>query len=129
MKQKTALLFDDNEMCRTLMTAMLTEKQFQVVAFSDPISFLSQQEKTCCHRVGDPCFDIMITDKNMPGMTGLEFLEQLKGFDCKLPDRRKAIISGHWTDTELSRAKQLGCKVFYKPEFMDDVFAWLDEFE
>ena len=129
MRQKTALLFEDNETCQTLMIEILTAKQFLVVAFSDPISFLDQQEKDCCHMVSEPCFDILLTDNHMPGMTGLEFLEQLKGFGCKLRDHNKAITSGNWSEADLSRAKQLGCKIFYKPTSVDEIFYWLEECE
>ena len=128
MKPKKALIFDDNEMLRTLLTEILTHEQFEVTAFSDPISFISQQEKTCCHRETEPCFDVIITDNAMPGMTGLEFLERLKSFGCKLADQRKAIISGNWSADDLIRAKKINSKVFHKPVPIDVLIQWLADF-
>ena len=127
MKPKKALIFDDEEMILDLLTEILTEKQFEVTAFPDPISFLSQQEKCSCHIESAPCFDVIITDNLMPGMTGLEFLERLKGFGCKLADNRKAIISGHLTEDDLIRAKKINVKVFHKPGNIYDLIQWLPD--
>ena len=127
MRQKTALLFDDNKMCRDMLTDALAEMQLQVVAFSDPISFLRQQEKICCHRISEPCYDILLTDNNMPGMTGLEFLEKLQEVDCKISAHHMAIISGKWEEADLLRAKKIGCKIFHKPTPLDEIYDWLNE--
>ena len=127
MRQKTALLFDDDEMCRNMLSDILAEKQFKVQAFTDPTSFLTHQEKTCCHQDTHPCFDVLLTDMHMPGMTELEFLERLKGFGCKIPDHNRAIISGNWSVADLKRAEQFNCKTFHKPTPMDEIFSWLDE--
>ena len=124
MKPKKALVFDDNEMLLTLLTEILTDQQFEVTAFPDPISFITQQEKTC-HQKSEPCLDVLLTDNMMPGMTGLEFLERLKGFGCKLADQRKAIISRNLPADGLSRAQKIGSKVFHKPLQINEIIQWL----
>jgi CheY-like chemotaxis protein len=125
MKQKKVLVFEDDKILLELLTIVLTDQQFQVTAFSDPLSFITQQEKSWCHRESEPCFDALITDNMMPGMTGIEFFERLKGFGCKLADQRKVIISGNWSAEDLNRAKKIDCKVLHKPFLMDELTQWL----
>ena len=72
-----------------------------------------------------PCYNVLLTDNQMPGMTGLEFLEQQRRCGCKIPDHRKAIISGTWTKENLDKAAQLGCQVFHKPYQYDQISHWL----
>jgi CheY-like chemotaxis protein len=45
--------------------------------------------------VDAPCTDFLLTDLMMPGMTGIEFLKKVKRMQCKIPEERKAIISGN----------------------------------
>lgn len=124
MKSKKALVLDDNDMILAVVEEILTDTQFEVTTFSDPISFFAQKEELCCHSESEPCFDILITDNRMPGMTGLEFIEKLKSRGCKIADHRKAIISGNISSEELDRAKKMNCKVFQKPLPIAELIQW-----
>ncbi len=126
MSPKTALLFEDNDFYREVMTEVLLEKNFQVAAYTDPTAFLSQKAACCCAASG-PCADVMITDNQMPGMTGLEFLEHVRARGCKLPNDSTAIISGNWSKQDHAQALKLGCKIFHKPTSLDAILDWLDE--
>ncbi len=124
MKQKKALIFEDDELLQELLTRILTDEQFEVTAFSNPTNFIAQC-KRCHHRVSDPCFDVLITDNMMPSMSGIEFLEILKDVGCKLADHRKAICSGAWSADDLNRARKCSAKVFDKPYQMDELIQWV----
>ena len=126
MRPKSALVFDDNLICRTFFSDILDEQNFAVTSFADPTLFLTDHDYEYCP-ADHPCVDLIITDNQMPGMTGLEFLEQLKQKGCKVPDQRKAIISGNWSSEQVTRAEKIGCKVFHKPTPMDELHAWLEE--
>jgi len=63
----------------------------------------------------------------MPNMTGLEFIENQKRNNCKVPNM--AIMSGGWEDPELKQAKNLNCQIFRKPLTIDEINKWLDECE
>ncbi|MBN1957112.1 MAG: response regulator, partial [Desulfuromonadales bacterium] len=69
-------------------------------------------------------FDMILTDNQMPGMTGLEFLDWIKQNNCPLPHHRKAIISGLWRDKELKTAQSLGCHIFHKPAPIETIHSW-----
>ena len=125
MPPKVALLFEDNRLSRDLMTEILTEMDFKVTAFADPTSYVAEKNR-CNHCGGHGCADALITDNQMPGMSGLELIQWINSSGCKLPKHRRAIISGSWSSEEYDQARQLGCKIFQKPASMNEIHQWLD---
>ncbi|MFO7813651.1 MAG: response regulator [Pelovirga sp.] len=125
MPPKVALLFEDNHLCRDLMTEILMEKDFKVTAFADPTSYVADKSR-CVRCGGNDCADALITDNQMPGMSGLELIQWLTDRGCKLPKHRRAVISGSWSSEEYDQAQQLGCKIFQKPASVDEIHQWLD---
>lgn len=121
MSKKVALLFEDNPLCRDLMTEILMEKDFKVTAYAGSDSYVAQQ-KDC----NNCCTDTLITDNQMPGMSGLELIQWMNDRGCRLPNHRKAIISGSWSSEHYDQARQLGCKIFQKPASIDEIHQWLD---
>ena len=39
------------------------------------------------------------------------------------------MMSGAWGEEGLLKAKELGCKIFFKPFNFEDITEWLDEVE
>ena len=76
-----------------------------------------------------PAFDLLLSDINMPGMSGFEFIEHMTNHGCKAMAQNKAVMSGHLSNEALSTAKRLGCQTFQKPIRKDELFAWLDKCE
>lgn len=126
MGVKKALVFDDNHICRAVLSDILADKNIEVTAFSDPTVFLAQHAKNYC-QYDKPCVDVILTDNQMPGMTGLEFLEKLQQMNCKIPQDRKAVISGNWTSDQIQRAEHLNCVMFYKPVPIEIIHSWLED--
>lgn len=125
MLPKIALVLEDNSDCLSLLTDLLTGMELKVRAFPDPVAYLETRLKGDCTSQC-PCVGFILTDNNMPGMSGLEFLEKLEKDGCKLPNDRKAIISGNWTEEMMERAKKLGCRVFHKPFPITEIYAWIN---
>ncbi|MBD1401755.1 response regulator [Pelovirga terrestris] len=125
MPPKVVLLFEDNRLYRELMTEILTEQDFQVTAFADPVRYVASENR-CDHCGGNVCADALITDNQMPGMSGLELIQWITDSGCKLPKHRRAVISGSWSSEEYDQAQQLGCKIFQKPASVDEIYQWLD---
>lgn len=119
---QTALVLDDDELCRVLLSEILKEKNIEVSAYSDPAEFFAAQEQ---QRVRT-AFDYVITDNQMPGMNGIEFLQILKQLDGTPPDSCLAIVSGSWNSTDLDCAKKLGCRIFSKPFQLTQLHEWID---
>ncbi len=122
-----AIVLDDDDAINALVSNILRKRGYEVYASSEP--FLSQvyMGSGCSCSVGHTCTDIIITDNNMPNMSGLEFLERQKRMGCKV--QNTAVMSGSWTKEEIEHAKKLGCHVFNKPFKIDEIKKWLNECE
>lgn len=125
MASKVALLFEDDPLCRNLMTEILMEKDYVVTAFADPTSYVANSNGYCgCSDT--TCADALITDNQMPGMSGIELIQWMADRGCKLPNHRRALISGSWSKEEQEQALHLGCKIFQKPAAIEEIHQWLD---
>ena len=126
MKYRT-ILCEDYEPVRKIFNLILAERGYEVFSFKDagdcPLNSLT--ECICSHL--NPCSDIIISDVSMPKVNGLEFVENLRGKGCKV--KNIALVSGYWTKKDISRAKELGCTVFYKPLGPEALSEWLENCE
>jgi CheY-like chemotaxis protein len=122
-----AVIFDDEPLMRELLEAVCEMRGYEVFAFPRPDMFPLYAVNRCPCPSGTVCADIVISDLRMPNVNGLDFLDGLMGKGCRNP--HYALISGHWTEAAVSRAKQLGCKVFSKPFDIRDITQWLEEVE
>ena len=121
------ILLDDNEGVRSVLTEVLEERGYEVFSYSDPGICPLQLERECQCGIGQACADIIVSDVDMPSMTGLEFIENQKTKNCKI--QNVVLISGGWTEETLAHAHELGCKTFSKPFPFSEFFRWLDEIE
>jgi len=122
-----AVIFDDDPLIRQLLEAVCEMRGYEVFTFHHPDMFPPHAANCCPCQSGIRCTDVIISDLRMPNVNGLDFLEGLKRKGCRNP--HYALTSGHWTEAAVSRAKQLGCKVFSKPFRIRDITQWLDEVE
>jgi CheY-like chemotaxis protein len=121
------VVVDDEEMIRSLTSSVLEARGYEVIACSEPLFCPIYLDSRCSCPQHQPCCDIIITDINMPNMTGLEFIENQKKNGCKVPNM--AIMSGAWTEAEIDQAKGLNCRIFNKPLKIVEIDRWLDECE
>ena len=78
------ILLDDNEGVRSIFAEILEERGYEVFPYSDPGICPLQLERECLCSNGQSCADIIISDVDMPSMTGLEFIENQKKKNCKI---------------------------------------------
>jgi DNA-binding NtrC family response regulator len=71
------LVVDDKELMRDSVAAILSRKGHMVVTAPDGASALA--------RIADKRPECVVTDLQMPGMNGLELLEQIRRIDAELP--------------------------------------------
>ena len=78
----------------------------------------------CACRPGEVCADIVLSDLQMPGLGGIDFVARQRRVGC--PIRAIGLMSGSWTEAERQRATALGCAVFEKPFDPLEVREWVD---
>jgi CheY-like chemotaxis protein len=126
MKYRT-ILCEDNELVREMLDLTLKERGYEVFSFEDagdcPLNSLTE---CICNHV-NPCSDMIISDVSMPKVSGLEFIENLRKNGCKI--KNIALVSGSWTEKDISRAEEIGCTVFHKPLKTEVLNEWLDNCE
>ena len=123
MKYRT-ILCEDNEHVREILNFILQERGHEIFSFEDagdcPLSSLT--ECTCNHI--NPCSDIIISDVSMPKVNGLKFIENLRKNGCRI--KNIALVSGYWTEKDISRAEEISCTVFHKPVEPEALFEWIE---
>ena len=95
---KIALVEDDINMRKSLEIAMGDYKEFDVVSFKNAKDALKKL---------DASFDLIVTDINMPGMDGIEFVKELNGrFEV-------IVMTGNATLQRAIESIQMGVKDFF----------------
>jgi two-component system chemotaxis response regulator CheY len=69
---KTALIVDDSDASRDSLSFALKQKGLSILTAKDGLEALRQLQ-------GTPSLDLIITDINMPNMTGLELVKRVRG--------------------------------------------------
>jgi CheY-like chemotaxis protein len=121
------ILLEDTEAIRSSMTKMLRNRGFEVFSFSNPSICPLQLEPECRCDETQTCTDIIVSDMDMPEMTGLTFIENQRRKNCKC--QHVALMSGLWTEENLEHAQELDCKVFVKPFPFDDLIEWISKIQ
>ncbi|MCG2774471.1 MAG: response regulator [Desulfobacterales bacterium] len=122
-----AFIFDDQKDIRQVLCSLFDRRGYEVFAFPHPGTCPLSEEEICPCPIEQTCTDVILSDVNMPIKNGLNFLEEQiqKGCRCK----HFALMSGDFTDGDVSKAKSLGIKIFKKPFKLKEVINWLDQIE
>ena len=110
---------DDDTALAYLIKRALGRRGYQVSTYNDPreaIEALKNPE----HQV-----DLMVTDFNMPGFSGVELLNEVAALRPQLP---KALASGYITPQIEAQALAAGAlSLIHKPNDVDDMCATVEE--
>ncbi len=98
MAGKRVLLVDDEELVREMVAYFLSEGDFEIVTAESAKYALDIIDK-------GNFFDIVVSDMNMPIMTGLEFAQEIKNRDMNLPF---ILLSGTPVDLSEDKRQELG---------------------
>lgn len=106
---------DDDEALVFLVKRVLTRKGYRVVTFTDPLQALAllRSDTYAC--------DLLVTDYNMPGYSGLDLLREVKAL---LPELPVALASGYVTpDIERDALAAGANALIHKPNDVDELCA------
>ena len=112
---KHVLYVDDEDAIIFMMTRMLERLGYRVSGYTDPQAALAAARNT------PDRFDLVVTDYNMPGMSGLDMARELRKIR---PDLPVALASGYITDELRQEAPAAGVvELIYKPHTADELCA------
>lgn len=100
------LVIDDDRSARLLLDRLLTRAGYSVTIVDSAEQGLA--------RLADVDFDLLITDKNLPGMDGLEVVRRARGTRPRL---RTLLITGFPTPETREQAMELGVFAFITKPF------------
>jgi len=123
MEQMKNILVIDDETTTLKMTKQGLERSgFNVAIFSKPTESVEYFAKN--HNI----IHLVITDKNMPKMSGLEIIEQYRKYNKDVPI---FVLTGFSDPAEDEHMKKLGAtKVLMKPLSIRDIIREIkDQFE
>ncbi len=107
------LYVDDDEAIVFLMTRLLERQGYRVSGYTDP------REALAAVRAQPQAFDLIVTDYNMPAMSGLELAHALHRIRADLP---LALASGYITEQLRAEAPAAGVsELIYKPNTVDEL--------
>jgi len=98
-KGETILFIDDETMVVDMNRELLEALNYRVVAETDPVRALER------FRENSTLFDLVITDKTMPHMTGFEVIREIRGIRADIP---VLLCSGFQEKEDLERLTSLG---------------------
>jgi CheY-like chemotaxis protein len=107
------LLLEDDTTIRETIVQILRSRGYDVYSYSTPAVCPLQESRECRCGEKQTCVDIILSDLEMPIMSGLDFIEGQRKKRCKCTSI--ALMSGNITEEAQSRA--------------DELFNWLLEVE
>lgn len=112
-KGRHVMYVDDDQALVFLVTRVLTRKGFVVTAFTDP------REARSALQADPMAYDLLVTDYNMPGYSGIDLLREAKAIR---PDLPVALASGYVTPEIEHNAIQGGASaLIYKPNDVNEL--------
>lgn len=115
LNEKNILVVDDSITTRTLEKNILSSAGFNVTTANNPIDALK--------KINETHFDIILTDIEMPEMSGLEFLSQMKTNEL-YADIPIIVMSSLGDESQKRKAHSLGAeKYVVKGEFNQKAFV------
>lgn len=127
MTTRTALVIEEEADLRQLYTDVLALEEIAVNGYASPEAYYLANGGCWCRHDPCPCHHFMLIDKQMPNMSGLDFLCRLEEKGCRLKPRRKAVISGDWPIEDLEAVRKRGYQVLEKPCHVNDLLNWIQE--
>jgi DNA-binding response OmpR family regulator len=125
--RRRAVIFDDDPLIRYALWHLFDDREYEVFTFPEPGLCPLHVVLQCPCPTGTSCADLILSDVNMHAANGIDYIQQLIQKGCR--QRHFALMSGNFSDHDLTRGSELRCKLFTKPLDMDEVKNWIEGVE
>ena len=125
--RRRVVIFEDHALVRYSLWHYFAGRGYEVFTFPEPGLCPLDVVQECPCPGETSCADLIISDLDLWGKNGIDCIERLIEKGCK--QRRFALMSGYFSDADLTRASKLACVIFTKPLEMDAFVAWVEEVE
>ncbi len=98
------LIVDDDDDFRGLLTDVFSQAGYDVTAVNNP----HQAITTFCEQP----FDAVVTDHNMPEMTGEDLIKEIREHEPNIP---VILVSGYLNQDLIQNLKNVNTEIFHKP--------------
>lgn len=115
-KTHVIAVVDDDEAMRTSLSSLLRASGYRVLGYAVPADYLESD--------GPAQTDCLISDIQMPGMSGLQMLDALRAQGWRMP---VIFVSAHQSDLLCAKAREANVVVcLRKPFAADELLAWVE---
>jgi CheY-like chemotaxis protein len=125
--RRRAIIFEDDALIRFTLWKFFDDRGYEVFTFPEPGMCPLHVVQECPCPTDTNCSDLILSDVNMRGANGIDFLEELIQKGCR--QRHFALMSGNFTEGDLARATRLGCTLFSKPLALPAITVWAEAIE
>jgi DNA-binding response OmpR family regulator len=129
MRKPRIIICDDEVMITTMIRTFLAVRKYDILTYPDPTfcPIYASHADQCTNK--NQCADVLITDLQMPVMSGIELLLRQSLNGCKLDNRNKAVMTHYMDEDNKKITEELGCAYFEKPFKLSELADWLDDCE
>jgi CheY-like chemotaxis protein len=128
VKNRKAIIIDDDPLALSYLKRVLQRRGYEVEAYSDAVLAPLHQDANCPCTLHPNCPALIISDVDMPSVSGLELLETIMKKGCRC--RNLALISGKGLDhADLIRMAKYGTRYFAKPLDLAEFNTWIDRID
>ena len=118
------VLVDDDPLVLHALGSLFRRKGHAVLTYGNPLECPIYTSTSCPCCPDSKCPDVIISDVDMPDVTGLTFVEAVFNRKCKC--KHVALLSGQGiVDEDMKRLAKHGIRFFTKPLDFAEFEAWV----
>jgi len=122
------MILDDDPLITSLLVTVFQRRGYDVITYCDPTVCPIFSTTDCLCPKGKKCFNVIMSDYEVPFVNGVVFFEVLRKKGCRCANI--ALMSGSSIPEEvIMRASKLGVKFIAKPFHRNQITDWLDQIE